>query len=62
MLADHERIVLGGGDEISTIAVLGHVPPVEDFPEELHGAPYAAVSGMYAGTGRRGRSGAAAVA
>ena len=54
VLADHERIVLGGGDEISTIAVLGHVPPVEDFPEELHGAPYAAVLGMYAGPADEG--------
>ena len=49
VLAEHERIVMAGGDEISTIAVLGHIPPLDDFPSELHEAPYAGVLGMYAG-------------
>jgi uncharacterized protein (DUF1778 family) len=44
-----ERIVLSD-DRISTIAVLGHVPPADDFPAELHEAPMVAVLGMYAGT------------
>ena len=30
------------------------MPPVEDFPAELHGAPYAAVLGMYAGPADEG--------
>jgi len=29
--------------------VLGHVPPLDDFPADIHGAPYVAVLGMYAG-------------
>jgi FAD/FMN-containing dehydrogenase len=49
VLAEHERIVDATGDEVSTIAVLGHVPPVDDFPVEIHEAPYAGILGMYAG-------------
>jgi FAD/FMN-containing dehydrogenase len=54
VLAEHERLVLEGRDEVSTIAVLGFVPPVEDFPAELHGAPYVAVLGMFAGPAAEG--------
>ena len=49
VLAEHERIVLQGGDEISTVAVLGHIPPIDDFSTDIHGAPFVAVLGMYAG-------------
>ena len=49
VLAEHERIVEAGADEVSTIVVLGHVPPIDDFPAELHEVPYAAVLGVYAG-------------
>ncbi len=49
VLAEHERIVDAGGDEVSTIVVLGYVPPIDDFPAELHEAPYAGVLGVYAG-------------
>jgi FAD/FMN-containing dehydrogenase len=54
VLAEHERIVESGGDEVSTIAVLGHVPPLDDFPAEIHEAPYAGVLGMYAGPADEG--------
>ena len=54
VLAEHERLVEETGDEVSTIAVLGHVPAGEDFAEELHGAPYAGLVGMYAGTAEDG--------
>ncbi len=50
VLAEHERIVGELGDVVSTIAVLGHVPPVEDFPAEIHEAPFVAVLGLFAGT------------
>jgi len=53
VLAAHERIVLAS-DEISTIAVLGHVPPLDDFAEEIHEAPFVAVLGMYAGPAEDG--------
>jgi FAD/FMN-containing dehydrogenase len=54
VLAEHERIVDSAGDEVSTIAVLGYVPPVDDFPVEIHEAPYAALLGMYAGPAEEG--------
>jgi len=54
VLAEHERIVGAAGDGVSTIAVLGHVPPVDDFPAEIHDAPYVAVLGMFAGPAAEG--------
>jgi FAD/FMN-containing dehydrogenase len=54
VLAEHERIVDAAGDEVSTIVVLGHVPPLDDFPAEIHEAPYAGVLGMYAGPAGEG--------
>jgi FAD/FMN-containing dehydrogenase len=56
VLAEHERVVEAGGDEVSTIVVLGYVPPLDDFPEELHEAPYAGVLGMYAGPADEGEA------
>jgi FAD/FMN-containing dehydrogenase len=54
VVAEHERIVDACGDDVSTILVLGHVPPLDDFPEEIHQAPYAGVLGMYAGSADAG--------
>ncbi len=54
VLAEHERIVLSGGDEISTVAVLGHIPPLDDFPVDIHDAPFVALLGMYAGPADEG--------
>jgi FAD/FMN-containing dehydrogenase len=54
VLTEHERVVEAIGDDVSTIAVLGYVPPVDDFPEEIHGAPYAGLVGMYAGPADEG--------
>ena len=56
VLAEHERIVGAAGDDVSTIVVLGHVPPLEDFPAEIHEAPYVAVLGMYAGPSPEGEA------
>jgi FAD/FMN-containing dehydrogenase len=49
VLAEHERLVVSAGEEVSTIAVLGHVPPLEDFPTEVHEQPFVGVLGLYAG-------------
>jgi FAD/FMN-containing dehydrogenase len=49
VLDAHERLVLAS-DDISTIAVLGTVPAVDDFAADIHGAPYVGVLGMYAGS------------
>ena len=50
VLRGHERIV--GADrngDISTLAVLGHVPPIEDFDRALHGRAFVAILAMHAG-------------
>lgn len=39
----------GAPEEVSPIGFLGRVPHAEPFPEDAHGAPYAAVAAMYAG-------------
>lgn len=62
VLAEHERIVLAAGDDVSTIAVLGHVPPADDFPAEIHEKPFVAVLGVFRRHGRRRRAGPAAAA
>jgi FAD/FMN-containing dehydrogenase len=54
VFAVNERVVEASGDEVSTIAVLGHVPSIEDFPSELHEAPYAALVGLHAGLANEG--------
>lgn len=54
VLSEHERLVLAGGDEISTVVVLGHVPPVEDFPAGVHEEPFVGLFGMYAGPADEG--------
>jgi FAD/FMN-containing dehydrogenase len=36
-------------DEVSPLAFLGHVPPVEIFPERWHGEPYVAILVVYVG-------------
>ena len=56
VLAEHERLIEAAGDEVSTIVVLGHVPPLDEYPAEIHGAPYAGVLGMYAGSADDGAS------
>jgi FAD/FMN-containing dehydrogenase len=54
VLAEHERVVLEAGDDVSTIAVLGHVPPIDDFATDLHERPFIAVLALYAGSAEEG--------
>ncbi len=54
VLAGHERVVLGSGEDVSTIAVLGHVPPMDDVPAEIHEAPFVGVLAVYAGSAEDG--------
>lgn len=42
-------------DEVSTIAVLGQIPPDEHFPEALHRKPFILFGGLYAGPVEAGR-------
>ena len=49
----HERIA-AKDDRISPLFVLGHVPPLEDFPVEIHEQPFAAVLALYAGPADEG--------
>jgi FAD/FMN-containing dehydrogenase len=55
-LGAHEEIVLGSGDEISTIAFTGHVPAMDPFPAEIHESPFVAIAGMYAGPAAEGEA------
>ena len=41
-------------NEVSPLGVLGHVPPVEVFPERWHGEPYVALLALYAGAAEEG--------
>jgi FAD/FMN-containing dehydrogenase len=41
--------VVRSGDDLSPLGVLGHVPPVDDFPEETHGLPYVAILAVHPG-------------
>ena len=41
-------------NEVSPLGVLGHVPPVEVFPERWHGESYVAFLAMYAGDAEEG--------
>ncbi|HZB10723.1 MAG TPA: FAD-binding oxidoreductase [Rubrobacter sp.] len=41
-------------EEVSPLAMVGRVPPVEMFPERWHGEPMVAVAAMYAGEAEKG--------
>jgi FAD/FMN-containing dehydrogenase len=49
-----EQYVAEAPDEVSPIAVLGRVPPVEIFPERWHGENMVALVAMYAGEAEEG--------
>ena len=54
ILRAHEEYMATAPDEVTTLAVLGHVPHVDDFPVEAHGRPYAALLALYAGDSSEG--------
>lgn len=54
VLAGHDLVVEAAGDEVSTLVVLGHVPPIADFTADLHELPYIGVLGLYAGPADEG--------
>jgi FAD/FMN-containing dehydrogenase len=49
VLRAHEALVNADAGNISTIAVLGFVPPLDDFDPSIHGAPFVGILGMHAG-------------
>src|ERR687885_1724007 len=49
-----EEYMTEAPNEVSPLGVLGHVPPVEVFPERWHGEPYVALLAMYAGDAEEG--------
>jgi FAD/FMN-containing dehydrogenase len=59
VLLGQDEFMRSAPDEISTTAVLGRVPPVEQFPARIHGAPFVAVLGMHAGSPAEGEVAAA---
>ncbi|HSK51795.1 MAG TPA: FAD-binding oxidoreductase [Clostridia bacterium] len=55
VLRGHERFVAAdSAGDVSTLAVLGHIPPLEDFDAALHGASFVAVLAMHAGDAEAG--------
>ena len=47
---------LGAPEEVATLAACGQFPPgAEIFPEELHGLPFVAIVGVYAGPAEEGQ-------
>jgi FAD/FMN-containing dehydrogenase len=47
---------LGAPDEVATLVAIGHFPPgAEVFPTELHGRPFVAFVGVYAGPAEEGQ-------
>jgi FAD/FMN-containing dehydrogenase len=49
-----DEYVAEAPDEVSPLAFLGHVPPVEIFPERWHGEPYVAILVVYVGDVQEG--------
>lgn len=54
VVAQHEHLVEASGDDVGTLVILGHVRASDDVEEALHGRPYVALVGMYAGPAAEG--------
>ncbi|MFW6074893.1 MAG: FAD-binding oxidoreductase, partial [Chloroflexota bacterium] len=50
----YRDFALSAPDEIGTIAACGKIPPVEDFPEEIHNHPFVLFGAIYAGPAEEG--------
>jgi FAD/FMN-containing dehydrogenase len=49
-----QQYVAEDSEEVSPLAMVGRVPPVEMFPKSWHGEPMVAVAAMYAGDAEKG--------
>jgi FAD/FMN-containing dehydrogenase len=49
VLGGCERFLDGAAEDVAPLGVLGRVPAAEDFPEESHGRPYAALLALHPG-------------
>jgi FAD/FMN-containing dehydrogenase len=49
VLAGWRGAVAGAPDELSTAGLIWSLPVIDDLPEQLRGAPYVGVAGMWAG-------------
>ncbi len=56
VLRFHRDLMAEAPDELACSAAVVHVPPVEPFPEGLHGAPAVAQIGCYVGDVEEGRA------
>jgi FAD/FMN-containing dehydrogenase len=54
VLRAHETFLRDEPGDISTVAVMGRVPHIDAFPEDIHGASFVAILGMHAGPAERG--------
>lgn len=55
VLRAYRDFLAGAPDEVSCYALVVHVPPVDPFPVELHGAPALALVGVHSGDPVQGR-------
>ena len=56
ILARLDEFVGTAPEEVSPLGILGVVPHVDDFPEDVHGRPYAAILAPYAGSVEEGEA------
>jgi FAD/FMN-containing dehydrogenase len=49
VLETHREVIADAPEELTTILINGHVPPLPPVPEELHGEDAVAILGCYAG-------------
>ncbi len=54
VLRGHEQLIADDAGDVSTLAVLGHVPPVDDFDLALHERPFVAILAVHAGDAATG--------
>lgn len=54
VLEAHREVVADAPEELTTLLVHGHVPPLPPVPEELHGTPAVGILGCYAGDEQAG--------
>ena len=54
VLKSHREFVADGPDELMTLVLYGHVPPLPPIPEAAHGTPAVGILGCYAGSVEEG--------
>jgi FAD/FMN-containing dehydrogenase len=51
-----DELMASAPDDFAPISFVGRIPPVDDFPEDAHGRPFAAILATYAGSAAEGEA------